>query len=115
VSDPLTEVTRDDDGQVQVKPLIGGDAQVKATPLTDFLQMDNPTSKEQDQLKEVWEYVLDSTKSELRTEQLMAIRHIEQRLAPPRLGQTRLDQLYQYVKLDKQAKSVEKLRDSFLR
>jgi hypothetical protein len=89
--------------------------EVIATPLTGFLQVKDPTPEEQSQLKEIWDYVVGQTKSENTSERLYTLRHIEQRLAAPRLGQTRVSQLYQYVTSDKQAKSAEKLRDSFLR
>ena len=119
MSDPLMptiEVTREDN-EVKVKTIepTSGSEVIKATPLTSFLQIENPTPKEQDQLKEVWEYVLEDSKSELRSEQLYTLRQMEQRLAAPRLGQTRVDQLHQFVEVSRQVRSAEKLRNSFLR
>lgn len=112
---PSIDVERGDDGMMSVKVRTPESTVVKATPLTGFLQLVSPTSAEQDKLKEIWSYVEEMTDSELETERLWAVRNIEQKLAAPRLGQTRLDQLYQYVTTDRQAKAAEKLRDSLLR
>lgn len=117
MSDPLiptVEIERKEDGSAHVT-VSESSQEVIATPLTTFLQIQNPTSEEKNQLKEVWDYITAESKSDMTSERLMTLRHIEQRLAAPRLGQTRLAQLHQYVTTDKQVRSVEKLRDSFLR
>ncbi len=111
---PTVEVERKEDGSASVSVLQGAN-DVIATPLEGFLQVKDPTTEERTHLKEIWEYIKGQSKSELVTEQLWTLRHIEERLSAPRLGQTRVDQLYQYITTDKQVRSAEKLRDSFLK
>lgn len=114
MSDPLIIDTSGDEVKVEVTSpsVIARDI---PTPLTGFLQIASPTNEEQKQLKDIWQYLQETTKDDLDSERLMALRHLETRLGAPRLGQTRLQQIYQYIKLDKEVKLTEKLRDSFLR
>lgn len=68
------------------------------TPLHGYLAMYDADASTSDRIREVWDYFGD----EPIQDKLYEIRKLEDRLAPPKLGGTRLDKLYEYVKLTKE-------------
>lgn len=86
-----------------------------STPLAGFLSISEPTAEQREQLKAVWAYAENSTEDKSTASLLYAIQKIENRLSSPRLGETRLDKVYRYVKLQKQVDIATKMRDNMMR
>lgn len=86
-----------------------------STPLAGFLNVSQPTAEQREQLKTVWAYAENSTEDKSVASLLYAIQKIENRLSSPKLGETRLDKVYRYVKLQKQVDIATKMRDSMMR
>lgn len=86
-----------------------------SAPLAGFLSITEPTAEQREQLKAVWAYAEASTEDKSVPSLLYAIQKIENRLSSPRLGETRLDKVYRYVKLQKQVDIATKMRDSMMR
>lgn len=84
-------------------------------PLVGFLEVGESelTNKMQTTLNEIWEFLGQESKSELTTDRLMALRNLENRLSPPRIGQSRLYKIHQYVKAQQEVSRAEKWRNSF--
>lgn len=84
-------------------------------PLVGFLELGESelTNKTQTALNEIWEYLGEESKSELTSERLYALRQLENRLAPPRIGQSRFYKIHQYVKAQQEVARAEKWRNSF--
>lgn len=84
-------------------------------PLVGFLEVGESelTNKMQTTLGEIWEFLGEESKSELTTDRLMALRNLENRLSPPRIGQSRLYKIHQYVKAQQEVSRAEKWRNSF--
>lgn len=85
-------------------------ASVDVSPVAGILGIDNPSAKQRDQL----EFIAGQVEGKDTPDLLFQLRSLEQRLAPPKLGETRLSVLYQYLRLQHQIKNTEKLRDTYL-
>lgn len=70
----------------------------------------NPTTEEADMLKVVQEHFKD--RNDVDT--IVGVRSIENRVGAPKMGETRLSRVYQYIKANQQVQEAEKLRDSLL-
>jgi hypothetical protein len=110
------------DGQVEVsvspKENMPEESERTLASIKGFLGIDKPESDEVGMLKEIHEHVLGELKDgdkESRSAYLMAIRHLEERLTPPKSGQTRLSVLHRYVTSVKSVREAEKERDVYLR
>lgn len=116
MSDPLRPTVSEVDGQIQV------DASPSAAPVDNhdyteimgFLGLDAPNDGEVDKLKAITDYLKKEVKSGLKSEWLMTLRHYEQRLSTPKLGETRLGKLYNYIKAQELVKESERQRDALL-
>lgn len=75
-------------------------------PLQKYYGMEEIDNKQSDQLKTVWEYYNQNSDSEGET--LKRIRDAHMRMVQPEIGQTRLSQLADYVKILKQVESSSK-------
>lgn len=86
-------------------------------PLVGFLELgtDEMTNKNQTILNEIWEYLAKETNSELTSERLHALRALENKLSPPKIGQSRLQKIYGYIQAQKAVAQAEKWRDGHLR
>ena len=86
-------------------------AEVDTTPVAGLLGVDSPSAKQKDQLN----FIAGQVEAKDNADLLFQLRSLEQRFAPPKLGETRLSVLYNYLRLQHQVKSAEKLRDTYLR
>ena len=86
-------------------------------PLVGFLDIGESelTNKTQTALNELWEYLGKESKSELTSERLYALRSLENRLSPPRLGQSRLNVVHNYILAQAEVSRAEEMRNSHLR
>lgn len=75
-----------------------------------FFRIIEPTSEETEQLKAIQAYL----RGKSDVEALTAIRHIENRLGMPRIGETRLGRVYDYIKAMRMVEEAEDYRDSLL-
>lgn len=84
-------------------------------PLVGFLELGESelTNKTQTALNEIWDYLGSESSSELITDRLMALRTLENRLSPPKIGQSRFYKIHQYVKAQQEVARAEKWRNSF--
>lgn len=112
MSDPLSiEMTEEG---IEVRPLAvepqSDTSQVETLPLQSYLNLEHPTSRELTQVREVWDYLAD--KANGVGDLLYQFRQLEARMSPPKLGETRLAKIYNYVNLQKQITEAEQQRDS---
>lgn len=75
-------------------------------PLQKYYGLDEVDSKQSDQLKTVWEYY--SKDAEHEGETLKRIRDAHMRMVQPEIGQTKLSQLADYVKILRQVDNSSK-------
>lgn len=68
-----------------------------------------------DRLSKIAEFVRADRTEFSDIDLLQAVRGIETRLGTPRIGEKRIDLLYNYIKLQGQIEGLEKERDSLLR
>lgn len=91
-------------------------AQQPYAPLIGYFEIEGlPTNEEREKMNQIWEYLGTLTKSEQISERLHALRSLENRIAPPRIGETRLGRLLFYAKADKIAQESLQRRDAMLR
>lgn len=83
-------------------------------PLIGFLELGESelTNPTQTQLQEIWDFLGEDTSSELTSERLYALRTLENKLAPPKIGQTRLSKVHSYIQAQRVVKQAEKWRDA---
>lgn len=105
-AEPTVQATANDDQPFTAKPF---------APLVGFLEVGESelNNKMQTTLNEIWEYLGEESKSELTSERLYALRQLENRLSPPRIGQSRLYKIHQYIKAQAEVQRAEKWRNSF--
>lgn len=73
------------------------------------------SNKTSDKLDKIWEFASKEAGNEDNADVLMAIRNIESKLAAPRLGQSRVDVLYEYARAELAVRQAEKERNELLR
>lgn len=78
------------------------------TPLQGMLGVENATQEDKEQLKSVWDYFNPDGKKSA-AEVMWAVRDIENKLQPARLGETRFSKVLEYVKLRKNIETDERL------
>lgn len=103
-----SEPDTNDDRPLQTRPY---------APLMGFFNLDglNPSNKEDTVLQEIWDYLNETTKSELISEKLYSLRQLESRLGSPRVGESRWHKIHAYIKAQKMVEQSEKYRDALLR
>lgn len=85
-------------------------------PLIGFLELGNDIdNKTQTDLQEIWDYLGKETGSETTVERLYALRVLESRLSPPRLGQSRLNKVHSYIQAQQIVENAEKWRNGHLK
>lgn len=84
-------------------------------PLIGFLELGESelNNLNQTKLQEIWDYL--SKDSELTSERLYQLRMLENRLSPPKIGQSRLEKLHDYIKAQNIVEQAEKWRDGHLK
>lgn len=107
VSPPKVPVSNDDQ-LFTAKPF---------APLIGFLGIGESelTNKNQTALNEIWDYLGKETKSELTSERLHALQSLENRLSPPRIGQSRLYKVHSYIQAQHIVEQAEKWRDGHMK
>jgi len=106
-------VTPKDNGRmdVEVKPSETTGAIQEFTPLSGMMDITEPNKEDSEKLSTVWDYFkADGKKS--NSEILYAIKSLENRMASPGLNETRLNKVYQWVRVRKDIESNEKLLNS---
>lgn len=105
--DPLVSVELDPQGipTVSVSPRELDQALQQTAPLQGMLGVEKPGSRASQQLMDVWEYFSETAQGE--ADLLYQIRQIENRMAPPKLGENRLGKLHQWVKTQRTIKQNE--------
>lgn len=81
---------------------------VDYTPLQGMLNVAEPTRDDRDALKDVWAYFNPDGKKSA-AEVMWAVRDVETKLQPARIGETRLNKIYEYVSLRKNIENDERL------
>ena len=81
---------------LEVKKIVGQEPEL-VTPLQDFYGIEEPSDKQKEQLNLVWNHFNTSSKN--KGETLKAISQAQLDMAHPEIGQTRLGQLYNYVRV----------------
>lgn len=86
-------------------------------PLIGFLDVGESelTNQNQTLLQEIWDYLGQESKSELTIERLQALRSLENRLSPPKIGQSRLHKIHGYVQAQRMVEQAEKWRNGHLK
>jgi len=74
-----------------------------------YFELKNPTTQDQEKLKEIWEYV--SKDAKYPGEASYQLRQLENRLSSPRLGESRLNKIYEYIRLSNVIDRSEKERN----
>lgn len=84
-------------------------------PLVGFMDIGESelTGKTQDILNDIWEYL--GADAETTVDRLYALRQLENRLSPPKLGQSRLHRIHGYIQAQRAVQKMEKMRDSYLK
>lgn len=89
---------------------------VRLSPLVGFFDIDRKTTnKEQQQLTEIMDFLEGDTDTSVEANIYVAIRNIEEKLTSPKIGETRIGKIHDYVKTLKMIKQAEDERDSLLR
>lgn len=74
-------------------------------PLAGFLGAD--AAKDRSELSEIADFIRGDKKEFSDIDLLNEIRHIETRLGAPKIGERRLDKVYQYIKLQRISRDVD--------
>ena len=106
----------DDELTVQIAQAVGLEAPTETTivpptieefePLQKYYGLEEVDAKQSDQLKTVWEYYSKGAEDEGET--LKRIRDAHMRMVQPEIGQTKLSQLADYVKILRQVDNSSK-------
>jgi hypothetical protein len=105
--EPTTEEPREQSDTVVPEP------DFSYLPAQTYYGIEEPTDKQIEQLKTVWEYF--SKDSEDEGDTLKKIRASHLNLVQPEIGQTKLSQLADYVKIVKQVESTSKQKQAYER
>lgn len=105
-------VTPKDNGamDVEVKPSESTGVIQEFTPLSGMMDINEPSKEESEKLSTVWDYFKGENKS--NAEILYAIKSLENRMQAPSLNESRLNKVYQWVRVRKDIESNEKLLNS---
>lgn len=111
--DPLLSVSVGEDGVVDAvaSPGIQEDiSNVETAPLQGLLGLSNPTGHELGEMKVIWEYLREVSTGV--GDLLYQFRQLENRMSPPKLGESRLGKVYNYVTIQSKVKQYEKELES---
>lgn len=75
--------------------------------LADRFGVRNPSKQEEKQLAEIWAFAKQNANSEDMQDIIWEVVHLEGVIGAPKLGESRLDKLYKYAYLRKQAAQIE--------
>jgi len=82
-------------------------------PLSGYFNIQNPSGADLDALNYIYKYF----NNRVRTipEMLLGVRGIEQRLGMAALGESRLQQVYKYIKIDAQIADLQNMKQAYER
>ena len=81
--------------------------------LKDYFNIESPTDAQKVKFAEIWEYFGEESKT--IGDLMYKMRQLENRLGSPAIGETRMQKMYNYIKISKNIKDDEKRRDALLR
>lgn len=108
MDDKIIVTPTDTGAEVTVDQTTTPSETVDYTPLQGMLNVEEPTTDDKDALKAVWDYFNPDGKKSA-AEVMWAVRDVENKLQPARMGETRLNKVYEYVRLRKDIETNEKL------
>ena len=80
--------------------------------IANRFNISTPTKEENEKLQTIWSYVKQQGDERPMSDIIWEVISLEQTLGAPKLGETRLDKLYRYVKLRVQESRIqEQLKD----
>lgn len=94
-----------EDGRVGIK--------IDYPQLIDYFNLESPTDAQREKLRDIFDYFANETKT--IGELLYNMRILESRLGSPALGESRLQKMYNYIKITNNIKDQEQQRDALLR
>jgi hypothetical protein len=77
---------------------------VELLPLQGFLGVENPSGHMRSEMKEIWDFFAEGSQGE--GDALYKVKQTEMKMSPPKLGETRLKKLFNYVKLQTHMKGL---------
>lgn len=80
-------------------------------PLQEYYGIEEPTPDQQKHLSEVWDYFQQESMD--RGDVLKAIRDVHNQLVEPEIGQSKLSQLYSYVRINKDIEAAKKEKEAY--
>lgn len=105
--DPLTPTVEVTEDGIEVRsPEPQSDlSAVELLPLQGFLNVDDPGARQRTQMKAIWEYF--SKDAQGVGDALYRVKQTEMKMMAPKLGESRLSKLYNYVKLQTQSQDLQ--------
>lgn len=97
------------------QPVEDGRAQIKIDypQLTEYFNVESPSDAQKDKIATIFEYFADEANS--LGDLMYKMRILESRLGSPAIGESRLQKMYNYVRITNDIKDKEKQRDSLMR
>jgi hypothetical protein len=92
----------------RVEEAIAPDSEVMG--VAGLLGVEKPSNQDRDKLA----FIKHQFDTDNEADVLYQVREIERRLTPPRLGERRIDIVYNYLRAKAEANKAAKLRDSYL-
>lgn len=86
---------------------------MKLGPVGSFLGVYQPSGEQGDQLRYINNFFTDGEKNIESADLLSRIRSVERKLAPPKLGETRVGKLYAYVKALNAVRGATKTAEAY--
>lgn len=81
--------------------------------LKDYFNVDSPSDAQKEKFAEIWEFFSEDSKT--IGDLMYKMRQLENRLGSPALGETRMQKMYNYIKISRSIKDDEQRRDALLR
>lgn len=75
--------------------------------LAPYFQVEGPDESENNKLAEIWRHAKAISPTGDTIDVIHQVKHMEQVLGAPRLGEARLDRLYRYAKLRRQEAMIQ--------
>lgn len=69
--------------------------------------VENPNKQDDNKLAEIWDYVRQNSGKTEIPDLVWEVMHIENQIGTPRIGESRLDKVYRYCKLRRQASIID--------
>lgn len=118
MEEPQVEIIEKDDGELHAQTVTPQTSVEDETTLSvkGYLNITGKSSgKMKKELQDVINYARKDADTDDTTAILMVLRNLENRLRAPRVDESRLSQLYEYVRVQNAISSAESERDSMTR